>query len=240
MFDKVSPGSEGGTTIYSARWVNAVSDAARYYHQEVAGGASKSRAGIKFPTDLVLVENVTEGDLPQGSVVQLGNHLLTEVDSRNPIYEGDVPADPAYLAWAILLQPLPEDEFGPAQMSGVCLALVDVIDVGHSHANAVAGETVLESGISGPIEILTLPDETGEQLLLCRLSVAPPSGTGEAEESIANGAAGDIEPDLGTLTSPTGSGLSEEMVNIGPAVETGDPVTWSWIRGQLAFVKLCS
>lgn len=65
---------------------------------------------------------------------------------------------------AVLLDPLPNGAFGPAQVFGVGLAYVNVQATWHRRAYPAASSDVLYSGLFGPLEILVTPAGTGERL----------------------------------------------------------------------------
>lgn len=101
----------------------------------------------------------------------------------------------------------------------------------------VACYPAMDSGaghlIPGVAEQLLPPD-------LGRATIGPiRQGVGKAAETIANRASGDVTIWKGDLGSETTTSIDVAMFNFGPRVEAGDWVSWTYIYGQLAFVKLC-
>ena len=58
----------------------------------------------------------------------------------------------------ILKRPAENNAIEDVHVSGVCTALVNIANVDHTRADAVAGDYVLGSSDSGPIEILYAPE----------------------------------------------------------------------------------
>lgn len=161
-FSHVSPGDK--SPAKSVAWLNAVSDAAAHFHNQVAGGVSKNakqERGINPTT--VKVQNTTGTDLLRGHVVQLGDFELDALDPRKIWFEGGLPADPVTRWLAIVRYAVKTGKRCDAQMLGVSTAIVNVSDVDHEYATAEAGSHILISATSGPVEILSPITNTGEQ-----------------------------------------------------------------------------
>lgn len=150
-YDKVSTATPADLSPpTSARWINSVSEAAEWYEKNIRMGVDKGFPG--GGESLVKVQNKTGADLNQGSVVELGEHLLDEIDRQNFWFEGNEYDDGVL---AILIEPLKDDFIGSAQVDGPCVALVNVTNLTHQYAAPAAGDTVLQSGESGPVRILS-------------------------------------------------------------------------------------
>ena len=157
--------------LNSAREVNRVLKASDFYHSQVAlGGAVKSKAG-KLDADFVEIKNVSGGNLPRGSVVQLGDFILADKVQQHLRFEADTPTDNR--RFVVLLDPLPAGATGAAVASGVCMALVTMADTDHEFATPVEDETHFVSAVTGPMELLSTPDGTGQQEMIVRFFPTP-------------------------------------------------------------------
>lgn len=165
------------------RWWNGIVEHLEYLMRLKGSGPLEVNMGSAGPvislkkaippwTDTVKVHNLTGDDRERGDVVQLGGYLLSPVDLHVLLFEGNTPADPVTARFAILHQGLDEDQTGLAHVSGACVAKVNVTDATHTHATPEAGEYVLQSAGSGPVELLSLPNGTGEQELVVLLRVS--------------------------------------------------------------------
>lgn len=141
--------------------------------------------GLEGAFTVVKLRNETGGDRDRGHVLQLGEYLLDEVDFRYPWFEGNQVAEPAWSKYAILLEPAPQDELVRAQMSGICMAVVDVGHVDHRYAYPRSGQSKLKSGVCGPIEILHTPEGTGDRELFVRLDVTIPEIIGKLTDDVS-------------------------------------------------------
>jgi hypothetical protein len=166
--EKVSPGEEFRPPA-AATW-NALIDA----KDRILRGVKRvplDRVDLPVPTDVVEVK--VTASLPRGSVIELGARLITDLDPRNLVYDW-VPSGPnSENFWAITRHQIAGDEIGEAQVAGVCIARVDVLDIEHRFARVVSGENVLESAGSGPVRLVQLATGTGEQELVVQLRYEP-------------------------------------------------------------------
>lgn len=195
-----------------------------------AGEHHRTRLGIRSPAQAkgkpftrdpssVKVKNSTGGDLPPGSVLQLGDYLLGtdyRFQDRYIWLDGDVPTDPgASERYCILKRSLPSGDIGDAFVSGCCVARIEVGDTAHKFATPVDGETDLASSTSGPIEILSELAGTGSQHAYVRLG--PSTSPNELVQvwGTSGKAAGDVHASawvsgrIRTLTDP-GSGFAND------------------------------
>jgi hypothetical protein len=160
----------GDTPIGTAAFINDLMDVVTWYKAQVAlGQIIGSEAGGRNPCT-AKIRNLVGSDLDQGNVVQLGASLLTNVDIRKPWFEGNKVADPSDKKWAICLTAIKSEEIGEVQLSGACVARVNVTDTGHGYARPKSGSVVLESSSDvTPIEILSPLTATGENVFAVRL-----------------------------------------------------------------------
>lgn len=166
---KVSPGQKlRQAPIFRAGYINDAIDVVSAYKDGRLSGPSRATPTVQSP-GVVYVRNLVGSNLVAGQVVQLGAHLLAEVTQDHPWFEGNLIDDPAAGRLAILTQPLPAGEIGPAQVAGICPAAVALLDAEHTHATPVAGFTLLKSSEIGPLELLMVPDESGLYLLWVKI-----------------------------------------------------------------------
>lgn len=143
---------------------NRVVDSMLDYERRQLGDAVKSKSG-RVSTDCVKVINASGGDLDRGSVLRCNGDIntgLDEYEAASLWFTGSTPNTND--KWGILRKPLPYgvEEYGELQVSGVCIARVNVLDANHTHAKPKDGETYLESAAEGPLAILDKPTGTGE------------------------------------------------------------------------------
>lgn len=132
-------------------------------------------------TDIIKVLN-TETDRRKGEILEINNKAITDVTDENTWLKG---VEPDAGFFGILKEPVLADEMASLQVSGVCLALVDITDTGHTRADMVSGEYVLASGDSGPMELLYAPSSTGEQECVVRFGGADSGAVVVLQESLA-------------------------------------------------------
>lgn len=174
MADRAHPGQRfRQSPFFRADVQNRVLEATESYQEQKKLGTAIPPPGFKVrDSGKLMVKNITGATLAAGSCLQLGAMLLnaaTQFNDATPWMEGDTPADPATARFCITREPLNDDKIGEAFGSGVCVALVDVLDTDHTHATPVASATVMNSATSGPCEILSPLSSTGEQLVWVRI-----------------------------------------------------------------------
>lgn len=163
-FSKVTTGDP--LNISAGAW-NTMTDAARDYLSR-RGGASSS--GPLFssivPSVTVIVRNDTGADLDYPGVLALGDPVISAVDApqdlqQTPGFAGDTPAATTD-AFALILEPLADGEYGRGVVAGVAVCDIDVSDTGHLFARPKVGDvTQLESAASGPARIVSIESGTG-------------------------------------------------------------------------------
>ena len=116
-------------------------------------------------TDTIMVRNDSGTGKRRGDVLAVTRtRLLTALTREHPwITAAGLGAANRNYVLCVLLDPLPAGDIGPAQISGVSLAYVNVIATWHRRAFPYGGSTV-QSGLFGPMELLNAPTVTGEQL----------------------------------------------------------------------------
>lgn len=124
-------------------------------------GATRPRA-----TDLLRLKNSSEDVRRKGEILKIEGKVIEAITDENIWLDGIEPT--ADCRFGILKSPADDGEVITAQVSGVCVALVNVTDASHTFAAASATDYVLQSGGSGPLEILYAPSGTGEMECVVR------------------------------------------------------------------------
>lgn len=172
----MQPGSDGKTSPGSpfrpppaVIWNNMV-DAGRAFAQSRFDSGPPARTRPR-QTDLIKLKNSSGADRARGEILKIEGTILTEQDAEEIWLDGVEPTTEC--RFGILKEPSVSGEINQAQVSGVCLAMVNIIDVDHTFASAEDEEYVLQSGESGSVEILYAPDGTGEKECVVRFGGMP-------------------------------------------------------------------
>lgn len=162
---KVSPGSPFKPP--AARIWNNMVDAGR------AWADSRLNRGAPDPirpreTDIIKAKNTSGAARRLGEILRISGKAIETVTDENKWLLGVEPTDDGY--FGILKEPADISVIASLQVSGCCMALVNITDEDHKRAASAAGEYVLQSGDDGPIEILFAPDGTGEKTCVVRFA----------------------------------------------------------------------
>lgn len=120
-------------------------------------------------TDLLKVLNNCGEDRRVGEIMEISGSALTTVTEEHKWLKGVEP-DSGY--FGILKEPVEDQSVGTLQVSGCCMALVNISSLDHTRADLLSGNYVLQSGGTGPLDILYAPEATGEQECVVRFAVA--------------------------------------------------------------------
>ena len=144
------------------------------------GGPGPVPLAALRPACVAWVLNDTGADRVAGDVMELG---ASEVDvgdaprlvNVTPTFAGTTPnstADPV----GVLLDDVPDGEYGRAAVQGVCLAKVNVTNTGHKYAAPTASQVYLTSSNTfGPVALLGTPGSTGTQVFPVLVGWLPPT-----------------------------------------------------------------
>jgi hypothetical protein len=160
MADKVSPGQMVPRS--AALWNNLIGAANEYAARQLGEAATQQSSGIT--TDIIKIKNSSGGQIRRGEVLEISGFLLTNVVREALWFDGDTPDTTR--PFAVALQDIPSGSIDRAQISGACVALVNVTDADHGYAAVADTELVLQSG-DGGLRILHKPTGTGE--LMCAI-----------------------------------------------------------------------
>jgi len=139
-------------------------------------------------TDIIKIQNTSGAARRTGEILKIEGKALDTITAEHIWLIGVETTEDCY--FGILRKPVADDGIEQLQVSGACLALVDIADVEHTKAKVAVGSYVLESSDSGPLEILYAPETTGEQTCVVRFA----GGHSHLRVVI-----------IGTLTAPTGA-----------------------------------
>ncbi len=168
-WEKVASGQKiRQTPIHRAGFVNDTIDVVNA-HKEGRLGRPDDSIDEAQSTNQVQVRNITGSDRALGQVLQLGDHLLTDVTKEHPWFEGKLFAGTVSRKFAVLTRPLKAGQIGPAQIAGICPASVFVLNTAHTHAYPISGSTLLRSTPAGPVELLMPPTAMGVRLLWVKI-----------------------------------------------------------------------
>lgn len=147
---------------------NATAEATEYYLRNKRLSQPSDPNSSVWPVKL---QNISGTDYRQYDTLALtGNFILDEVTHEAIWLEANVISTPARL-FGVLIDPAGgSDGIARAKISGVCPAYVDVVSDAHRRAFLDANSGTLTSNLTGPVQLLSTPDGTGEQLLAVNLS----------------------------------------------------------------------
>lgn len=183
-FGKVTQGQKLNTTPWKqAAFINANIDCINDLKSRQGGQPNETPPEGVWNTDLVKVRNLTGSNRARGEVVQLGDMIVNRNDDetlkwRTPWFQGNAIAAPSTERIAVLRMAAlggdDEQAIVIAQVSGICVAKVDIDDTSHRFAFPTAGAYVLSSAPGGTVELLHQAEDTGVQEMFVR--ILPPNG----------------------------------------------------------------
>jgi hypothetical protein len=212
--DKASPGQPFRAP--KAETWNGMVDAGNAYR------AGRLSNGVPQPTrpretDIIKLKNSSSGNRARGQILRIDGKAITDLSDEHIWLIGQAPTADDY--FGILKEPIADGEVGRVQVSGCCLALVDVVDAGHTRAKAVASEYVLESSDDGPLEILYAPGGTGEQECVVRFQSPQPPIVAILIMTPTAGIPARVGTTLGAATCDTYAIVGSEILPTGQSVE---------------------
>ena len=179
-----------------AKTWNEILDAKDDHQRGKKGRRVQDLEPAPLSSDQILLKNASGGNVAIGSVLQLTTSALDDPPARfakgHRMMSGTTPDIDVLAPLAVCLVAHPDTKYQPAQISGVCPALVNIISTSHRFATLADNSTALVSAAIGPFTILRLATGTGSQMCLVDLSRGKLRGHGKADEAIAQDATGTI------------------------------------------------
>lgn len=211
------------------------------------GMTSLSRAPLPVTSHTshtsVKARNDTGANLPRGAVIDLGDYLLSAsdpLDAQHLWFEG-IAQEGTARRYAVAREPIPTNEIGECQVSGVCIARVNVTDLAHNYAVPTASQNYFTSSPIGPVEIqrLSTPESTGTQECVVLLRVPGPTAYVAKTGGSPIAALTSTTPGSGTVTlyAINDSGVLESLSETVTAynIASGEVAADTWIQ-----IKLCA
>ncbi len=193
MPDKVSPGqSVSGSVLESAPFVNTLVDMVDWFRRQQLGTPG-SRQFTPTPTDIINVKNITGADRLAGDVLEIGTHLLGEIDPANLWFNVDTVSHAVGRSYCILDRALPSTDIDEAHISGVCVARVNIIATTDRYGFVEQSSTTLKSGKAGQFRLLGPVTATGVQsVAVCFADDGRPVRLCKPVSNISKGAEGSV------------------------------------------------
>lgn len=139
---------------------NAIAEATEYYHrhQKLGSGGSSRRNPIS--TDCALVYNNSGSNRSRGDLLVISGIQTTSVPYDELWLTATTPSGTTG-TFCVLREPIPSTKVGTGQISGICMARVNITDTSHGRATPAASTNNLVSSANGPVRIIYKPSGTG-------------------------------------------------------------------------------
>lgn len=191
---------------------NRHEEVADWYFRNVAHGDPKNYGRqTPPPAGAILIKNSSSADRRLGEILKVGDYLNTGLNFAEfrqypwfdtAIHDGtDAPV-------CVLLHPIPNGDFGWAQISGVCPALVNFSHADMRYARPAASNDVLQADVLGQVRVLYKPSGTGEKECLVDLGGGRFNGWGVADAAISEGSSGTVSFWNGLAGAEADSGMN--------------------------------
>lgn len=193
----------GSPLRISAGDYNDAVDAGQWFAQQQALGRGGLPLSVAVNPCVVRVRNDSGGDLTAGSVVEIGAATVTI--QRQYLWFSAAARSGNDPFCGVLLESIPDGKYGDCQISGVCMADIDVVDTDNTHARVVPGSTQLKGDFGGWARIVYKPSGTGVKSCVVLLggmdvvirkavatSTITASGSGTANIYIAGASRGSV------------------------------------------------
>lgn len=256
---KATAQNTGGA--FGPKTANDLYDMLQTHKQQKQLGAPGKRNPLLIDKNIIKVRNGTGGDLARGSVVDVGSYLLTGLNKYQPEHFDFGSITPAGGHYAVFRRAVEDGKIEEAQLTGVCIARVNVTDAGHRFAVPTDGQTYFTSATEGEIQILDAPTGDpgvrecivvlrcgagGEEPIRFELTEALALGDeAEAEQLLWNGSAYVKQGTTFTVRDFTARGWKGEVGYWGwcikktdrDTVEGQDEYDIIWMEMQARFVE---
>jgi hypothetical protein len=221
---KVSPGQPFSAP--KAEIWNSMVDAGNAHRTDRLSTDTPERTRPR-QSDVIKLKNSSGAARSRGEILRINGKAVTDLSDEHIWLTGSAPTESGY--FGILKEPIENGSVGQVQVSGCCIAQVNIADANHTRANAIAASYVLGSSDDGPIEILYAPSGTGELECVVRfggtgggggggvlyrftLNASLASGTADADILLMDGTDTGIDADV---LDPVG--IFATLVTVGDA-----------------------
>lgn len=154
-----------------ARIWNDMVDAGRAYREGLFN-VNAPKPTRPRETDVLKVRNSSGADRARGEILSFNGSVLSECTPENIWLIGEEAEIGE--SFGVLRYAIEDGEITECQVSGICIAKIDVLNLTHKYANVPsAGGYMLESSDSGPVAILYKPNSIGEHDCVVLLNSPP-------------------------------------------------------------------
>lgn len=214
----------------TAQMWNAMVDAGESHQARELGAANKPLPGTR-KTDILKVKNGTGAQRSRGEVLGNFTKSITTLEAEKLQLSGAAPTSGK--AFAVLLKTAASGAIVDGQVSGVCLATVNVGSTSHEYADIDPPNHKLVSAETGPVRIVWQPGSTGDQECVVLLGASSSGST--------------IGKYLGTLAAPLTTDDATASVTLTQAIrgdlpadtsiEASNAMDWSGQTGNIVMVE---
>lgn len=157
-------------------------------------GGAISKQSLPPTPDILKIRNATGSDLPGGAVVDIGDLLFDESEPLKLDYPWFEVVTQAGGAWGVMRRATPDEDIEECQISGICIARVNILNIDHTRAIPKAGQAYFESSHMGPVRILRLSDTDATGVQECFVLLRVPIFTllGIAVDVLGHNTAGTV------------------------------------------------
>jgi hypothetical protein len=167
-------------------------EATDYYFREIAGGQGKQSGRNELPFGVIKIKNASGAARRKGEILQVGSYIPSDL-SRHLVWHSAMLHDGTDAPFGVLLEAIPDGDTGPAQILGICPALVTFGNADMTFARPDPdGTDVLMADVLGPVRILHKPSGTGEKECLVLLGDGRFEAWGYAVDNAAEGVDGSV------------------------------------------------
>lgn len=203
----------GSPLRISAGDYNDAVDAGQWFAQQQALGRGGSPLSVPVNPCVVRVRNDSGGDLTAGSVVEIGAATVTV--QRQYLWFSAAARSGNDPFCGVLLESIPDGKYGDCQISGVCMADIDVVDADNTHARVVPGSTQLKGDFGGWARI-----------------VYKPSGTGVKSCVVLLGALDNVTRKARSISTVTDGGTGTADIYVNGSSRGSVTVYFNWMTGS--------
>jgi hypothetical protein len=175
-----------GNQIYGPTNLNRIGEAVNVFNDLFRNHQRPALPTGQQDHDVLWVKNSTGANRARFDAVSLGVSITTVaqgedqfLQQRPIVMTATTPAGAAFRTpWAVLLEDIPADKYGPAVVAGLTIARVNVTNSAHRRVAMTRGSHILQSGFAGQarlvwFEAMASPYTTGEQWAIIEFGCSP-------------------------------------------------------------------